>query len=213
MLIFKFTKTGPSALVSHVDNLRAVTYLMRRAGVNAQYSQGFNPHIELGFSPPIPLGVESFAEYVSVKTTDRADMLPKLNAVSPAGVSFTAQWRAEVNLAAKFNRAQYRFEADGIGDAVAASRLDSAPYRITYDDRGVSVTKDVSGKIFAAERINRNAAVVTLAAGNDNLRPDRLLLHLMNEYKLTGDYRIVKLAAFADEVPADDFLSQAEQVG
>lgn len=205
MLIFKFTKTSTAALVSHVDNLRAITYLFRRAGLAAEYSKGFNPHMELGFSAPIPLGVESMAEYVSVKTSETADMLARLNAASPNGIAFLRQWNADVNLAATLNRATYRLQATGLGDVVV--EILQPGYQITYDDRGREVTKDVSDKIFSAERTDADSAIVTLAIGNDNLRPDRLVFHLMKKHGLTGDYRITKLAAYVGTTPADEYLS------
>lgn len=204
MLIFKFTKTKSAALAAHVDSLRAVTYLMRRAGVRADYSQGFNPHMELGFTSPIPLGVESVAEYVSVKTSQTENLLSALNAACPDGMSFVRQWNASLNLAATFNRARYRLESAGLGDVIG--EITASGYCIAYDDRGKPVVKDVSSKIFAAERVNSDCALVTLTTGNDNLRPDRLVLHLLKAHGLTGDYRIVKLASFADEICADDFL-------
>ncbi len=195
-------------MVSHVDNLRAVTYLIRRAGVQAEYSRGFNPHIELGFSPPIALGVESLAEYVSVKTA-AADVLERLNAASPPGISFVRQWQADVNLAAKLDSALYRLEAAGIGDVIG--EITASGYTISYDERGKTVVKDVSAGILSAERRDRDEALVTLAIGNNNLRPDRLVLHLMKKHDLPGDYRITKLAAYAGGVDADTYLSQAEQ--
>ena len=54
MVILKFEKTSTAALAAHVDTLRAVTYIFRRAGLEVEYSQGYNPHMELGFSPAIP---------------------------------------------------------------------------------------------------------------------------------------------------------------
>ncbi len=205
MLIFKFTKTESAALVSHVDNLRAVTYLLRRAGVDAEYSKGYNPHMELGFSPPIALGVESFAEYVSVRTAQTANIIDRLNDASPAGICFVRQWCANVNLAATFNRAQYRLQANGLGKV--AEEITAPAYSIIVDERGAPVTKDVSEKIFAVERVDDDTALVTLAIGNANLRPDRLVLHLMKKHGLSGDYRVTKLAAYADNVPADDYLN------
>lgn len=204
MLIFKFTKTRSAALVSHVDNLRAVTYILRRAQLDAEYSQGFNPHIELGFSPPIALGVESLAEYVSVRTAEQSDMLSRLNAVSPDGIEFVRQFNAEVNLAASLKRAQYRLQASGLGDVV--EEILAPNYAIAYEEQGERVVKEVSSRIFAACRVDSDTALVTLAIGNDNLRPDRLTLHLMNVRNLSGDYSITKVVAFADDVLADDFL-------
>ena len=209
MLIFKFTKTGTAALVSHVDNLRAVTYILRRADVQAEYSQGFNPHIELGFSPPIPLGVESVAEYVSVRTAQTEELTQRLNAVCPAGVSFLRQWRAKVNLAAVVDRARYRLQAKGIGNV--AESITAPGYCVTYDDRGKLVTKDMSARIFAAERVDSDTALVTLSTGNNNLRPDRLVLHLMRAHGLEGDYAITKLAAFVGDEDVDEFLTRSLQ--
>lgn len=208
MVIFKFEKTGTAALVSHVDNLRAVTYIFRRAGLDAEYSQGFNPHMELGFSSPIALGVESLAEYVSVKTQYSDDLLNRLNAVCPSGIRFTKMFNAEVNLASTLNRATYRIEAQGIGNVI--NEILDPMYAISYQEKGNLVSKTVSGRIFSAERVDDNTALVTLAIGNDNLRPDRLVAHIMREHNLTGDYHITKLQAYVNDTPADNYLQSLQ---
>ena len=204
MVIFKFEKTSTSALAAHVDTLRAVTYVFRRAGLNVEYSQGFNPHMELGFSSPIALGVESLCEYVSVKTEYSTDLLDRLNAVCPNGIRFTKVFNAEVNLAATLNRAVYRVEADGIGDVIG--EISHPMFTISYQEKAQWVEKTVANRIFGAEKIDSNTALVTLAIGNDNLRPDRLVTHLMREHNLQGDYRITKLQAFVNDTPADEYL-------
>ena len=204
MVVLKFEKTGTAALVSHVDNLRAVTYIFRRANLQAEYSQGFNPHMELGFSSPIALGVESVAEYVSVKTPYSTDLLGRLNAVCPNGIRFSKIFNAEVNLASTLNRATYQVTAQGIGDVI--SEILHPMYTISYQEKGEWVEKTVSSRIFTAKKIDRNTALVTLAIGNDNLRPDRLVTHLMRAHNLTGDYRITKLEAFVNDTPADQYL-------
>ena len=209
MIVLKFEKTGTAALVSHVDNLRAVTYILRRAGINAEYSQGFNPHMELGFSSPIALGVESLAEYVSVKTECSEQLLDKLNAVSPQGIKFTKLFNAEVNLASTLNKATYQVQAKGLGEVIG--EITQPNYEICYLDRGQSVVKNVSGRIFDACRLDADTAQVTLAIGNDNLRPDRLVTHLMTKHNLTGDYRITKLQAYVNDIPADEYLQSLQQ--
>lgn len=190
--------------MSHVDNLRAVTYIFRRAGLDAEYSQGFNPHMELGFSSPIALGVESLAEYVSVKTEYSDDLLEKLNAVSPNGIRFTKVFTADVNLASTLNRATYQVVAEGIGEVI--DEILNTVYEISYQEKGQWVTKDVANRIFGAVRVDNNTALVTLAIGNDNLRPDRLVTHLMRTRNLSGDYRITKLHAYVNDTDADEYL-------
>ena len=209
MIVLKFEKTSTAALVSHVDNLRAVTYIFRRAGLQAEYSQGFNPHMELGFSSPIALGVESHAEYVSVKTEYSSNLLDKLNAVCPKGICFTKVFHCEVNLASTINRATYRIEAQGIGNVI--EEITHPMYEISYQEKGQWVTKTVASRIFSAQKLDANTALVTLAIGNDNLRPDRLVTHLMRQHNLTGDYRITKLQAFVNDTPADDYLLSIQE--
>lgn len=206
MLILKFTKTENSSLVAHVDTLRAVTYIFRRANVAVEYSKGFNPHMELGFSSPISLGVESVAEYVSAKAEMQPDILTKLNANCPKGMTFVALYEKKVNLAATLNRAEYILTANGIGNVI--EQVLAPNYTISYLEKKVEVSKDVSAKIFSAERIDDNSAKVVLACGNANLRPDRLVLHLMAQNNLSGDYKILKTKMFVDDLDADEFLSQ-----
>ncbi len=210
MLIFKYTKTGTSSLVSHLDNLRAVTYLLRRAGVRAEYSQGFNPHMELGFSPPIPLGVESLAEYVSVRTDEKENILDRLNAVCQQGITFTRQWNAVANVAALPDRAEYILQMRGIGEVIA--EILEPHYAITYEDKSGVVTKEVSDRIYAARAIDADSASVILAVGNDNLRPDRVLLHLAKKYALSGDYSVTKKAAYVGEVDMDSYLDGVSDI-
>ena len=54
---------------------------------------------------------------------------------------------------------------------------------------------------------------MTLAVGNENLRPDRVVNSLLAANGLDGDYRITKVNSYVDDTNADDFLTalQAEQ--
>lgn len=211
MYVVKFTKTSTSSLVAHVDTLRAVTYVLRRANVDVQYSQGYNPHVELGFSAPIALGVQSNCEYVSFVAPSQSHLLAKLNAVCPQGLCFTKVWQLQTNVATAFNRAKYLVTAKGIGNVIA--EITQQGYEITYLDRGESVTKDVSMRIFDAQAVDADNAYVTLATGNDNLRPDRVVCHLMSKHQLVGDYAITKVQAFHDQTDSDCYLDdlQAKQ--
>ena len=208
MVVFKFEKTSTSALAAHVDTLRAVTYVFRRAGLDVEYSQGFNPHMELGFSAPLALGVESVCEYVSAKMQYEEGLVDKLNAVCPQGIKFTKAFDKSVNLAAKINRATYRVEAQGIGEVV--EEILAPNYEISYEERGTTVTKNVANRIYTAQIVHSNCAFVTLAVGNDNLRPDRLVCYLQAKHGLLGDYKITKIESYVDDVPTDEYLNRLQ---
>lgn len=205
MIVLKFEKTSTSALAAHVDTLRAVTYVLRRANLAVEYSQGYNPHMELAFSPPIALGVESLCEYVSVKAEYSPDLLDMLNKVCPQGLKFTAVYNCNVNLAAKINSATYRVECNGIGQC--CEQITASDFCIEYIEKGVKVTKNVANRIYSAQQVNDNCIFVTLAVGNDNLRPDRLVCHLINVNNLVGDYSITKTCSYVDGKPADQWLN------
>lgn len=209
MVIFKFEKTSTAALAAHVDTLRTVTYILRRANLNVEYSQGYNPHMELVFSPPLALGVQSFCEYVGAKMEHSDGLLQKINAVCPAGIRFVKVFNKQMNLAAKINRATYQIEAKGLGDV--AEQILAENYQISYEEKGNTVTKNVASRIFNAQKLNADAALVTLAVGNENLRPDRLVRHLMQANGLTGDYNVTKTQSFVDETPVDDYIEGLQQ--
>jgi radical SAM-linked protein len=57
-----FAKTGPSAYLSHLDLVRHLPRILRRAGLRPAYTQGFNPKPRLQFGPPLPLGVDALEE-------------------------------------------------------------------------------------------------------------------------------------------------------
>lgn len=205
MVVFKFEKNDCGALAAHVDTLRTVTYIFRRAGIEVEYSHGFNPHMELSFSPPLALGVESVCEYVGAKTEYFDGMSEKLNNVCPKGIHFVKVFNKQVNLAAKINRATYRVQSQGFGDVI--EEILAPNYEISYVEKGTTVTKNVASRIFGAQRVDADTATVTLAVGNENLRPDRLVRHLQAVHGLVGDYKITKIQSFVDETETDEYLA------
>jgi radical SAM-linked protein len=90
---FKFEKTGPSALLGHLDLVRALPRIMRRIGAPLAYSQGFHPKPEMSFSPALALGVPSLGEFADVKSCtsfEPSEILGEMNAAAAEGLSFVA---------------------------------------------------------------------------------------------------------------------------
>jgi radical SAM family uncharacterized protein/radical SAM-linked protein len=94
-----FEKLGPSALLGHLDFMRELGRVIRRAGLRPLYSQGFNPKPRFTFGPALALGVASLDEKIEVDLIDApADtmlLLERLNAASGAGLRFTGAERRE----------------------------------------------------------------------------------------------------------------------
>ncbi len=76
MIVFQYTKIDGAEYVSHLDTLRHINKIMRRADIKTGYSKGFNPHMHIFMSAPIAVGIKSLAEYCYVcllYTSDAAD--------------------------------------------------------------------------------------------------------------------------------------------
>ncbi len=91
---FLYEKTGPMALLGHLDIVRELPRILRRAGAPMVYTQGFHPKPDMTFGPALSLGVPSLAEYVDLRldaTLDEAalaDLVAEMSRVSPKGLTF-----------------------------------------------------------------------------------------------------------------------------
>jgi radical SAM-linked protein len=90
---FRFEKTGPAALLGHLDLVRELPRVMRRLGAPLAYSLGFHPRPDLTFSPALSVGVLSLCEVVDIKLlvdVDPASMLEEMTALAASGLAFRA---------------------------------------------------------------------------------------------------------------------------
>lgn len=91
-IVFKYTKLGKLKFISHLDNLRVLQRALRRTGIMAKYSEGFNPHPKLSIAYPLSLGVESIGEIAEVEVVDDiniSEFIDKMNKCLPDGMSIT----------------------------------------------------------------------------------------------------------------------------
>jgi radical SAM-linked protein len=89
-----FERTGRAAFESHLDLVRLVPRVFRRAELPMFYSQGFHPKPEMMFGPALALGVSTLDEYVDVKLACDVDpeALPALlQPGAPDGLVFVAR--------------------------------------------------------------------------------------------------------------------------
>ncbi len=134
----RFAKFSVAALTGHLDLVRALPRVLRRAGVNPYYSEGFHPKPVMEFSPPLPLGLVSLDEVVDMSLAEpipAGELLARLRAHAPEGLEFLAVERLPQGarkLSRELAAAEYvvRVDADQIAKAdTAAGPLDDAPAR------------------------------------------------------------------------------------
>jgi radical SAM-linked protein len=86
-IINKYSKTGNLKYISHLDVLRFIQRSVKRAGIPALYSEGFNPHMKTSFGFPLSLGNESIGEYFELEVKDKVDIneyVRSMNSVMPS---------------------------------------------------------------------------------------------------------------------------------
>ena len=108
-----FSKQGALRFIGHLDFLRVFQQTIRRAGVPAAFSQGFNPHLLISFALPLPLGMESVHDYADLtleKEMCHNEIVKRLNAVAPDGLWIYNAYPAENKVASVVSHASYTFE-------------------------------------------------------------------------------------------------------
>ncbi|WP_437606613.1 TIGR03960 family B12-binding radical SAM protein [Sorangium sp. So ce834] len=91
---FRFEKTGPMALLGHLDVVRELPRVLRRVGAPMTYTAGFHPKPDMTFSPALSLGVISLDEYVDLRLERELDpaaleaLVASMSAASPRGLVF-----------------------------------------------------------------------------------------------------------------------------
>jgi radical SAM family uncharacterized protein/radical SAM-linked protein len=58
-----YERTGDICYLGHLEILQLIFRALRRARIETNFSQGFNPSPKISFSPALPVGMESLAEY------------------------------------------------------------------------------------------------------------------------------------------------------
>lgn len=171
MIVLKYSKTGSACFISHIDLLRHVSRILRRADIKVNYSNGFHPHALVYFSPPLGVGVSSLSEYLAIDTDMSADdVFYRYNASVPETLR-----ASEVFGCAKNPNLQGRVVcADYVFDTPYADMDLSCGFEISYDKKGQSVREDVADKIYSVFDAGGKLGL-RLALGNITLRPDRII--------------------------------------
>lgn len=132
-------KLGADAMTGHLDLVRKLPRIFRRAEIEVFYTEGYHPKPSITFGPALPLGVQSLGEVFEIKLVrcvdedgaqrrpDPADLLRRLNAVAEDGLDFVSceiLEEGERRLGKLLDEAHY-LAAPQIGGDDASTRIDS----------------------------------------------------------------------------------------
>ena len=220
ILVLKHYKRGNMAYISHIDLLRHFTRTFRRAGFDIEFSSGFNPHMLVNLGTPLPLGMESSAEYLTVRTDTPKDVfLEEYNRVAPAGLEGIRVFAPLVNpnIAGRTVAADYSVKVRGAENVrrEVEAIVNTDTFEMTVTKKGETTVKDVAPLINGI-RFYPDSLNVCLAAGNTTLRADRFLEYLSEKYGFEADMSTLwKYEQYVREggvlLETDRYLERAEQ--
>ena len=116
-------KGEEARFISHLDFMRAIQRVLRRADIPVAFSEGFNPHPKISFGSALPVGVTSECELVDLELREElseAELLERLICALPPGLKLNGLSRIidqKQSLTAMISKARYRVQTTALPDA------------------------------------------------------------------------------------------------
>jgi len=213
----RYRKLGPAAYRGHLDLVRLLPRVFRRASMPLFYSRGFHPKPEMTFGPALALGVSSLGEYVDVKLDSDVPfeldgLVERLAEVSEPGIEFThavALRNGDKRVTRVIDEGVYvagvpravldELGIDDLAAAVAAAR--EGELVVVRDHKGIKKKIDVGTYLIDAEP-NAGADVLEAAGLVGDLVPMRVRLHITGGLTARPGEALHALLGQPDEVPA-----------
>jgi radical SAM-linked protein len=210
----KFAKLENLMYISHLEVIKTLRRVIRRAELPAAFSQGYNPRINLAIGPPLAVGLISWGEYFDLeleKEMEAEKLIADLNSASPEHLKFL---EAVVvpddirSLSSLVDTAVYTINFDYTENKsleeekeMLAKFMNQDEIMIIRHRRKKSDRKiDLKKRIFSAEITDKNKwkfAVVTGSRGN--VRPEELnraLREMYSEIKEFSPLQVIREGIF-----------------
>ena len=98
-LRLRYKKTGRARYISHLDLSSTMRRGIIRAGVELEYSQGFNPHPYMSVALPLSVGVQSVCELMDIgvkEGTQTANLPAQITSCLPEGLEITEAYVPDI---------------------------------------------------------------------------------------------------------------------
>jgi radical SAM-linked protein len=145
----KYSKTPEGRFLSHLDQVRTMERIFRRAGLPLAFSEGFNPHPKVSYGSALAVGVTSEGEYLDLELREYLppeEIMERLRPVMPPGLKVLELKEIKdrtVSLAALINMARYRVEIPEDGE-------------ISEQQAGEAVERTLTCSIYTVTRKGKN---------------------------------------------------------
>ena len=198
----RFSKTFDARYISHLDLMRCFSRAIKQSGVDAWYTEGFNPHLYITFALPLSLGQESICEVADIKLNGTMDqyLAERINRCLPFGVEIydTGPPRQKVS---EIAWARYHLE---LGGGIAPQAIAQAAnelwgrgsivvHKTTKKGAAETDIKPLIARLTATVRGEQCLLDMTLAAGQQvSLNPQAVLEQIFPALGAAPDHQLIK---------------------
>ncbi len=215
----RYAKLGRVAYLGHLDLVRHLPRIFRRAGLEIFYSLGFHPKPELSFGPALGLGIPSLGEIVDVSLIDDiepGELARRLARVTLPGIEMLDAARLGDNdraLGRVVSEAEFAARLpEGVKAAAALDRFTGGEPLVVLrqPDKGLARTVDVRRSLRSMRRLDDASArrrldwpdgdviAFRVAVSHEgSARPSEVVSALLGAGVL-GDCELARLALLAD---------------
>lgn len=209
----KYKKIGDISYISHLDIIKLLERIIRRAKLKVGYSEGFNPHPKISFSPALQLGVQSMSEFVDITLDEEYDLdyiINKMNESSVDGLEFIEGiiLEGKVNSIVSFIT-HSNYEIIISKEEIDVENLKEAVQTINSKNEIMLTKKTKKGKIKEynmkeyigyIEIMDSDEAIkltLTVCSGSDkSINPKIVIEYIKNILDKDFDFELIKLEAF-----------------
>lgn len=178
----KFRKGKNVRFISHLDMMKAFQRAVRRAGLEAEYSHGFNPQMQMVFGAPLSLGFASEAEYADFTFAQDYEpqyIIDELGKTVPPGLEVLEAGTRTVrkNIMADISFAEYELNVSSTKTAadIAGTIMEAKELPVEKSRKGRTRTVDVRPLVLSASGEGQVLKIMVSAGNSNNLNPKLLL--------------------------------------
>ncbi len=196
--------------ISHLELMKAMGKILKRAELPVKYSNGFNPHIVLSVANPIPVGVcgkSEFADFELTKPMSEEEIMNKLENASPSGI---AMKKLHIDCKKDFNssyKAFYEIEVSSSDNEGFIAFLDRSEINVEKKSKGKTKIINLKDYIYEASFDKKDGFMImncTLACGQQkNLNP--MLMKKAIEESGIDVYRFLPVRTDVTDENGEDF--------
>ena len=201
----KFGRTGLGRFLSHLDLQDLFSRAVRRAGIPAQYSSGFHPHMNMAFASAMAVGLGTEGDYFELRVLEELDCAAAKKALAeqmPAGFAICALGvlpEKMGKLMALAVRAEYEIlEPDAAFSAWLSQLLEQESFIIEKQRKGKTRQMDLRPLIYEA-KIGQSIRLMLGNFGAETVTPKLLIAEAEKRLGDLEQMRVIRKDLFAEQ--------------